>query len=230
MTRLTTKKRNRSIGNQPKPVPVDLPRPEKILLAIYQLSGASVAPVEYEDIVVKSWQMFPDEFGLRKYVHQYPDSSDQHKPLYGPLKDRGFVLSGNKKFRLTEKGLAYAERLDKAWRGQESLERVLGNNGSLDRLSRDKESQLRRICDTDAFKLFVTNQQDKILDTDFYTYLGVTVRTERHEFLGHLQTVTDAIKDGTRVSDDPKYKIAAALHEFLCQKFEPLINRNRTAK
>jgi hypothetical protein len=82
---------------------MDIPRPEKILVAMFQLSDGTNKPLEYEDIVVKSWELFPDEFGLRKYVHKYPDSSDQHKPLYGPLKDKGYVLSGNKKFRLTEK-------------------------------------------------------------------------------------------------------------------------------
>lgn len=93
---------------------------------MFQLSGGGNLPLEYEDIVVKSWQLFPEEFGLRKYVHQYPDSSDQHKPLYGPLKDKGYVLSGNKKFRLTEKGIAYANELERAWKGLLPLSKAMG--------------------------------------------------------------------------------------------------------
>ena len=39
-----------------------------------QLSGDAPKPLEYEDIVVKSWELSPEEFSLRKYVHKYPDS------------------------------------------------------------------------------------------------------------------------------------------------------------
>ena len=209
---------------------MDIPRPEKILLAMFQLSGGSNLPLEYEDIVVKSWQLFPEEFGLRKYVHEYPDSSDQHKPLYGPLKDKGYVLSGNKKFRLTEKGIGYATELERAWKGLMPLSKAIGAKDKADRLSRDKEAQLKRICGTDAFKLFAEGQKERILDTDFYTYLGVTVRTEKHEFQGQLKTVADAVRDGQRISNDPRSKLTAELHSFLVERFKQIIERNRVAK
>ncbi|MDE3067384.1 MAG: hypothetical protein KGJ60_07505 [Verrucomicrobiota bacterium] len=179
---------------------MDIPRPEKILVAMYQLSNGTNLPLEYEDIVVKSWQLFPDKFGLRKYVNQYPDSSDQHKPLYGPLKDRGFVLSGNKKFRLTQKGIAYASELEKVWKGLQPFEQAASANNNPDRLSRDKEAQLKRICETEAFKLFAAGEKEKILDPDFYTYLGVTVRTKPHDFIGRLQTVADAVAGAVKIS------------------------------
>ena len=179
---------------------MEISRPEKILVAMFQLADGTNQPLEYEDIVVKSWQLFPDEFGLRKYVHKYPDSSDQHKPLYGPLKDKGYVLSGNKKFRLTEKGISHAAELGRTLNGEAAPKG--------DRLSRDNEAQLKRICGTDAFNLYAQGQKERILDTDFYTYLGVTVRTEKHEFLGRLQTVSDAVRIGEKVSDDPRFKLA----------------------
>ena len=148
---------------------MDIPRPEKILVAMYQLSNGTNKPLEYEDIVVKSWQLFPDEFGLRKYVHQYPDSSDQHKPLYGPLKDKGFVLSGNKKFRLTDKGIAYVTELEMARKGLQS-------SGTPGRLSRDKETQLKRICETDAFRLF-----RKARKSEFLTPISTHLLAQRSE-------------------------------------------------
>lgn len=190
---------------------MDIPRPEKILVAMYQLSNGTNQPLEYEDIVVKSWELFPDEFGLRKYVNKYPDSSDQHKPFYGPLKDKGYVLSGNKKFRLTEKGIAYANELERAWKGLMPLSKAMGAKDKADRLSRDKEAQLKRIYSTDAFTLFAEGKKERILDTDFYTYLGVTVRTEKHEFQGQLKTVSDAVRDGQRISNDPRSMLTAEL-------------------
>lgn len=86
-------------------------RQEKILRAIFEVAGGTTRVCAYEDIVVKAWKMWPEEFGLRGYDHQYPDSSDLHKPLYGPLKREGLVRSSNKKFGLTERGLAAVERL-----------------------------------------------------------------------------------------------------------------------
>jgi len=192
-----------------------------------QLSDGATKGLEYEDIVVTAWKLFPEDFGLRKYVREYPDSSDIHKPLYGPLKERGFVLSGNKKFKLTEKGLEYARQLDKVRQGLLPLDKVIGKTTAPDRLSRDKEVELKRICETDAFRLFATGQREKILDTDFYAYLGATVRTERHEFLGRLKTVTDAIADSARISQNPKYQIAVELHQFVYNRFAEIIQRKQ---
>ena len=74
------------------------------------LSGGTSRALRYEDIVVKAFEMFPEDFALRGYP-RYPDSSDIHKPLYGPLKRAGHVLAGNKQFRLTQKGLDRARQL-----------------------------------------------------------------------------------------------------------------------
>ena len=159
----------------------EIPRPEKILIAMLSLSEGTCRPLEYEDIVVKAWMLFPEDFGLRKYVREHPDASDIHKPLYGPLKARGLVLSGNKKFKLTEKGVAYATELTKVGKGLASLDRVL-TTSLRDRLSRDKETELKRVLDTDAFALYAAGQKENILDTDFYAFLGVTIRTNPHVF------------------------------------------------
>jgi len=194
---------------------------------MHQLALGTTKPLEYEDIVVAAWKLFPEDFGLRKYVREYPDASDIHKPLYGPLKDRGFVLSGNKKFRLTEKGVAYAAQLDKVRQGLLPLEQVVGPRNAVDRLSRDKEAELKRIVETDAFKYFATGQPEKILDTDFYAYLSATVRTERHDFLGRLNTVAEAVTDAARVSQNPKFKLAAQLHEYVCKRFSDILDRKK---
>ncbi len=157
-----------------------------------RLSDGTSHALEYEDIVVQAWKLFPEDFGLRKYVQEYPDASDIHKPLYGPLKERGFVLSGNKQakgnkmFKLTERGVAYAQELEKVQRGIVSFDKLSQPAATPDRLSRDKEAELKRILETDSYRLFVTGQREKILDTDFYSYLAATVRTERREFLGRL--------------------------------------------
>ncbi len=59
---------------------MDVSRPEKIILAMCNLSKGTTSPCRYEDIVVKAFEMFPKDFQLRGHP-QYPDSSDIHKPL-----------------------------------------------------------------------------------------------------------------------------------------------------
>src|SRR5687768_6324691 len=85
-------------------------RPQKILVAMFLLSEGSTKPLKYEDIVVKAFLKFPDDFALRGYP-EYPDSSDIHKPLYGVLKRQGLIRSGDKSFSLTERGVTEAARL-----------------------------------------------------------------------------------------------------------------------
>ena len=205
----------------------EIPRPDKILLAMFSLSDGTNRPLEYEDIVVRAWKLFPEDFGLRKYVLEYPDSSDIHKPLYGPLKNRGLVLSGNKKFKLTDAGIAHAATLERERHGSQLPETSSTATAKANRLSRNAEAELRRISETDAFKLFALGQKEKILDTDFYAYLASTVRTEKHEFLGRLEIVSKAVEEAQSVSQNPKHRIAVELHKFVCERFAPIIQRKQ---
>src|SRR5881409_4036002 len=132
-----------------------LQRPDKIIIAMYDLAGGTSKPLKYEDIVVKAFELYPQDFGLRGYP-KFPDSSDIHKPLYGPLKRAGYVLAGNKQFRLTQKGLERAKELV-------SANEKRGPKSGI-RLTRDKEAELQRIYQTDAFRLFVEDKKEDILD------------------------------------------------------------------
>jgi len=203
------------------PLIMGLQRPEKIILAMNTLSGGTSRALRYEDIVVKAFEMFPEDFALRGYP-RYPDSSDIHKPLYGPLKRAGHVLAGNKQFRLTPKGLERARQLS-------TLEKKIEKTGG-QRLSRDKEAEIQRIFQTEAFRLFFDNQGDSILDTDFYAYLGVTVRTPRNDFLGRLKTVEEAVNTASILSKDPTSRKVIELHNFVVGRFSNLIEEVRKRK
>src|SRR5438105_4357540 len=122
---------------------MELQRPEKIIVAMNLLSEGTMKSLRYEDIVVKAFELFPEEFALRGYP-KYPDSSDIHKPLYGPLKRSGYVLANNKQFRLTQKGLERAKELTTTGRRNEKP--------AVERLTRDKEIELERIYQTEAFR------------------------------------------------------------------------------
>jgi len=177
-----------------------------------ELSGGRLRPLKYEDIVVKAFELFPDEFALRGYP-KYPDSSDIHKPLYGPLKRHGYIRANNKMFTLTEKGLAKADEL------------ASPAAANPDRLDRADEAELKRITDSETFQLFAGGEQARLLDTDFYSHLGVTVRTSRNDFLGRLTVVQEAVTKAARVQKDPKHIKAKELHDFLMRKFASIVER-----
>jgi hypothetical protein len=197
-------------------------RPKKILVAMHKLSGGTTRPLKYEDIVVEAFKMFPEEFALRGHP-EYPDSSDIHKPLYGPLKRGGYVLAAQKMFRLTPRGVDLAK--DLFARGGHYLDDV--RNG--DRMPRDLAAEIDRMLNSAAFTLFSEGIGDRILDTDFYAFVGCTVRTPANDFLGRLSVTGEAIR-AARKTKHPSADAALALEKtwsFIGTKFEELIERRK---
>ena len=54
-------------------------------------------------------------------------------------------------------------------------------------------SQRTRADPSYAFGFFANGKREKILDTDFYNFLGCTVRTPPNDFLGRVNTTNDAV-------------------------------------
>jgi hypothetical protein len=195
-------------------------RPEKILVAMYSLTDGETRMLRYEDIVVKAFELFPDEFALRGYPN-FPDASDIHKPLYGPLRRAGLIRRANKNFALTPKGIEVGKRLFDA------LNKKQVARPEPERMTRDKEAEIQRMADTTALRLMAEQQQNRILDTDFYTFLGCTVRTDRYDFLGRLKTVGDAIETAVKLKQpNPETaKLLKNLLAFLKTNFGDIIRR-----
>jgi hypothetical protein len=163
-----------------------------ILAAMLKASDSSTKLCAYEDIVVTAWKLFPQEFGLRGYVDQFPDSSDLHKPLYGPLKRDGLVRVQNKKFGLTDRGLAIAQRLRSTDEGDSRY-------GA--RVRRDQLMEIERLTKKAAVALVREDRAEELLDTDLYDFYGVTVRTKPADFEGRVRTVDDAIDAAVEAQD-----------------------------
>lgn len=191
---------------------------DKILAAMYELSQGSTKPLKYEDIVVAAWKKFPQDFSLRG--HEYPDSSDIHKPLYGPLKSKGFIRTANKFFSLTEHGLTYIENLLQSTSGAKSAKT------QAERLGRDEQAEVEKLLQSDAFKLYESGEKDKVLDSDIYAFYGVTVRTGKNEFTGRISVIASAIENARRIfPTDIRMKILRDLNKYLLtdEKFKAVI-------
>lgn len=192
---------------------VFLSRGEKILLTLYILSGKSRKSIRYEDIVVKAFETYPDDFHLKGY-QQYPESGDLvHKPLYD-YKKKGLIVAGNKMFALTEKGLVAVEALQNTISGREVA--------NTERVPRDIEKEVSRVTNTPGFGLFLKGEISSIVDTDFYDYLGVTVRTSRNDFIGRLSTLSDVVKN-TSSNKNEIFKKMLDYHQLMTTRFSDII-------
>lgn len=193
--------------------PISLSRGEKILITLYRLSGKSRKSIRYEDIVVSAFKTYPDDFHLKGYP-EYPESGDLvHKPLYD-YKKKGLIIAGNKMFALTEKGLVAVEALQNAIDGHEII--------NTERVSRDIEKEINRVTNTPGFRLFLKGEDKSIVDTDFYDYLGVTVRTSRSDFIGRLNTMSDVIKI-TKSNKNDIFRKLLEYHTIMTTRFNDII-------
>jgi len=203
----------------------DHERPEQILLSMFVLSEGTTDFLKYEDIVVKAFRMFPDEFALRGYP-EFPDSSDVHKPLYGVLKRKGLIRSANKNFGLTALGVETARAMAGKNDGEEPAQRPA------DRMPRDVQSEVDRMLKSAAVKFFVSGEPHRVLDTDFYSFIGCTVRTPRNDFVGRMSAIDNAVATAKKLRQ-PDKGLSTALAEtwdFLRRTFSTLIERRRGTK
>lgn len=186
---------------------------QKILSVMFDLSKGESKPLQYEDIVVSAFQRYPEDFQLRGYP-QYPDSSDIHKPLYSMKRD-GLLRTANKSFLLTPRGLDVARSL-------------LGiSETARDRLTKPEENEITRILKSQAFQLFQDGQSSRILDTDFYEYLGVSVRTAKGDFLGRVTTVEQAVNAHRSKRNDGVSEALGKLHEWIVARFKDEIQARK---
>jgi len=192
-----------------------LTKQEKILLVFYILSGRAKKNTKFEDVTVALFKKFPKDFHLKGYS-DYPDSGDSVKRALYTLRDRGFLLVNNMTFSLTDKGLYLGKQLNTRTKSN-----IIAEQDNLDRYV---INEINRIKKSEGFKLFISNKEDKILDTDFYGYLGVSVRVEKGDFLGRLNTLRDLVTTlGNTGEKDIVTKGVIEYHKFILNKFKKLI-------
>ncbi|MFA5830866.1 MAG: hypothetical protein WC878_03500 [Candidatus Paceibacterota bacterium] len=193
---------------------INLTRGEKILFFLYEYGKGEKKHVRYEDIVVGLFKKYPQDFHLKGYT-EYPDSGDLiHKPLYD-FKKKGLITASNKIFSLTERGIDFAQKLG----GKSAVTEVSENN----RLSRSASMEVSRIESLEGFIIYCNGNFQKISDNDFYNYLGVSVRTQKNQFLGRLETMSAVIGEIKQILDNKKYANIIGYHELLNAKYKNII-------
>lgn len=202
---------------------IQLTRSQKILVSLYELADGKNKQVRFEDIAVLAFKNFSSDFQLKGYP-QYPDTGDIiHKPLYSTLKQHGYVLSGNKYFSLTPSGIEYVKQLI----GQ--LDKSVNKDAAKNKLNAVQQKELERLKDSTAVHLFIEGKEEEILDIDFYSYLGVTVRTNKYDFLGRLNSVEDTVI-AIKNRSEKLYKGLLRCHKYLLNRFKQNIEFVKNSK
>jgi hypothetical protein len=183
---------------------------DKLLDVICKMEVKRAQTLKNEDVYVKAFKAYPDDFHLRGY-REYPDTEIMSKRIYD-LRKAGFIQITKKFIKLTEKGRNQV-KLSKG----KSIQRGEIKNA----LSRDVENEVKRILQTEAYKLFMAGKQNEIVDSDLYAFLGAAVKTERTTFEARIQTVNDAIQAYCKIYGHDEL---LGLSDYLFDKFKDIID------
>lgn len=188
---------------------VNLLKQHKILLVLSELSKNEKKNLKFEDIAVALFRRFPDDFHLKGYK-QYPDSGDSIKrPLY-TFRDSGIINVRNMIFSLTDKGFDVAQKIKMMAVGKRIMQRE-----NFDRYIEKEILRVRNLC---SFKLYIEKRFDEILDTDFFDYLGTSVKASRMEFKSRFNVMSD-LANILKSQKERQYKILSEFHNFMFKKF-----------
>jgi len=161
---------------------------EKILLAAFQLFKSGHEVFTAEELVVESWKLFPDAFGLQGFADQFPDSNRVLIRIMDKKSKRGLVARGwlealgDKRYRLSAKGIEVASQVQEI--GSHS------NRGALQRYQLDI---LKRLLTSSAFEKDTSNRRDAIIFRDACKFWGITVRSRWEVVERQLEAVQEAL-------------------------------------
>lgn len=187
---------------------------DKILLVLLSLSDGLKKPLKFEDIAVALFKKFPSDFHLKGYK-EYPDTGDSIKRRLYTFRDDGLLNVNNMVFSLSDKGIDHAQKIKKGV-GTKDI-------GGKENLDRYVEKEVNRIKKLRSFILFLNKDLNNILDTDFFDYLGISVRSGRMDFKARL----NFIKEVNGVISDEKEEPFLSInkfHNFMLDKFKSDIN------
>jgi hypothetical protein len=188
----------------------------RIIEALFTLSPGGPRVVNYEDIVVRAWEMHPADFGLRGYADKYPDASDIHKRLYNRLKSRGWVrTAGQKKFALTPSGWEWAHAM---FSGADSQ----GSGAPGTRLGRTAQLEIDHLRRSKAIELYAAGLSSEILDTDFYAFYRTSVRATPQTFEARMAVVDQALSQAEQAGL-PEARALREIDHFLRDRYASII-------
>ena len=118
-----------------------------VTYVVYLLTAGNGSQTTFEDIVAKAFHLFPKRFSLRGYP-DWPDSAVVNKSWLRSRTDKKYIVGSVKDgFRLTQRGLQVAERIE----GQLEREPAIGGQSIRSELRTRSGRLLKSIESSSAF-------------------------------------------------------------------------------
>lgn len=155
-----------------------------ILLAARELSERDTS-FTAEDLVVRAWQLAPDQFGLQGHP-QYPDSNRVLTKIMGgdsPVRKRGLLRKiGEKRYQLTDVGRRAADDV---------LSEKNGDGRRLAGLTRDFVISLKRMLRSAALSKF--SRGAPLTFSDVSGFWNISPRSSARQFSDRTREADEAI-------------------------------------
>ncbi|HEY60539.1 MAG TPA: hypothetical protein G4N92_07655 [Anaerolineae bacterium] len=201
-----------------------LTQSDMVLISMYRVSNGSKEKIPYEEIAISAWKDFPDSFSLKNHP-EYPDGSAIPKRVNDRLRPQGLVISlGESFFRLTNKGVEKARKLDNAIRG---ISKKRGQ--TYRRLSRDEENFVRHAFTTTAFDLWMNRKKESIIDHDVKLFFQFSTGTKISDRIYKVRFAKTSIEKAKKIGA-PNIHELENLAEFLTIAFGLLIGEGKNVK
>lgn len=165
--------------------------PEKILLSAADLEEGGLSPFSAEALIVASWQKYPQSFGLKGYVDQYPDSNKVLSSIMGVkgLAGRGWLVKvGQKLYALSRDGRQVIHRLRHG-------EDAPPPPSSLSRLSREQEKFLNGLWTSTAFEKMQEGRPQELNFSDACSFWGISDDTRGPAVTARMDQILASFAD-----------------------------------
>lgn len=165
---------------------------EKLLLAAVEVQPPGET-FSAEDLVVKAWELFPDEFGLVGYADRFPDSNRVLSNIMGNkgMRGKGWLRKvGKKRYRLTPQGMSDAAAL-LATQDTRSAKQI----GLRAELGRQQAAALHRIASTKAASKVLAGASSSITFYEACGFWDITARSNANTLKVQLANTETHLRD-----------------------------------
>ncbi len=187
-----------------------------LIVLIVGLSEIKSVPLTAEDIVVECWLLSPLKHSLRGYP-QFPDSNTVLKRL-ADMKGRNGLIDGSWRsgFKLTQRSRV---RLDEIMRdiSTKNVRAFKMPNADDRTVSSIDEAPYKRLTRTPAYKKFMAGEVEKIVESDFLYFYGISWNSKRPYIEGKIKNVDLVISKFAE--KDP---VLQELNEYLNTRFKKI--------
>ena len=162
-----------------------------VTYVVYRLTAGNGSQTTFEDIVAEAFKLFPRRFSLRGYP-EWPDSAVVNKSWLRSRTDKNYIVGSVKDgFRLTQRGLDVAERVE----GQLGQTPTKGGRSLKSELRTRSGRLLRSIEHSQPFLDFKrTGQVASMTEADLADVLLALPDTPSSRLLGNLEQFRDAAR------------------------------------